>query len=112
MIIRATIAGVTADGLATRIHEAKLDATVVESIGSWEGGVERGATAEFAVPADFAVPGSLVGGPYRVLALINATLLDMGQQAAYLTIATDKGTRASLLWADKRAPGGMLERIG
>ena len=99
MVIRVTIANTTPRQLARRVQGSGLSATVSASIGAGDWGVEEGATAEFAV-----LEGA---GEQAVSDFIQGTLKALGEQAAYITVGSDKGTLATLLWQD-----GREERIG
>lgn len=89
MILRATFANITPQALAERIQGAKLSGSVFASIGAGDWGIEHGATFEWAGPMHHEP---------TVLAFVRNTLVDLNEQAAYVTI---DGWRAKLVWQDR-----------
>lgn len=99
MIVRVTFGNIAPSRAAQRLQGAGISGTVYACTGAGDWGIEEGCTVEAAFKR---------GAEARAFrAWIVKTLATWEEQAAYVTVAGKRGTRALLLWQD-----GRVERIG
>lgn len=90
MILRVAIANVSPRSMAERVQEAGLSATITESIGAGEWGIEPGVVAEFWVRMSGTI-GETDNTVPRVKRFVNETLWRLDEESAYVTIDGKEG---------------------